>query len=544
MHYTVKIPIKTDSFIEKHCKARFEAGKCIFNAIQGEALRREKAYEETEEYKRATLLMKKTKEEELEKKDRKELKKQIVELYKTAKTKTGWYLRSAGKYGRNNSLEQFAFGIRKFWIADHLNATIVQYLAGRVYKKMTNGKYVKSKGKYKRKKYKFYSKKHPLTCFEDNGGKTIRINWDDNLIIWPGKLCQLKMPLVLDPKDLKHKFLLENRNHMRHVNISREKYKGGWRYFACIVCEGSPPHKDKNKLGVGEIGMDVGPSTVAYVSDYDARILELCDELRHIEEEIKKLQCKTSRQRRENNPKNFEEDKFVKNPNGKWIRKKGVVKKGAKNWKISNRQQKNEVKLAELHRKEKEHRRCLHGKLANELRAQGDIIKFENLSYKSWQQDKRFSKSIQKRAIGQSIQLIKDKYEMTGGVSKEINTYESKLSQTCPNCGDEKRKDLNERIHKCENCGYTMQRDLASAVAAKFYDTETKSLRADEAKKFCQGEGHILKAACEQLLKSASAERLRSRFGLKRSELERIVFNDNDPPPNGFFGFSEKEKGE
>jgi putative transposase len=36
-------------------------------------------------------------------------------------------------------------------------------------------------------------------------------------------------------------------------------------------------------------------------------------------------------------------------------------------------------------------------------------------------------------------------------------------SQTCPNCRTEVRKDLSVRLHECHECGYVVDRDLASA---------------------------------------------------------------------------------
>ncbi len=36
-------------------------------------------------------------------------------------------------------------------------------------------------------------------------------------------------------------------------------------------------------------------------------------------------------------------------------------------------------------------------------------------------------------------------------------------SQTCPNCRLEVRKELSERVHSCPECGYQVDRDIASA---------------------------------------------------------------------------------
>ncbi|NMG22295.1 hypothetical protein DP116_23720 [Brasilonema bromeliae SPC951] len=38
-----------------------------------------------------------------------------------------------------------------------------------------------------------------------------------------------------------------------------------------------------------------------------------------------------------------------------------------------------------------------------------------------------------------------------------------KTSQICPNCGTETGKKELSRVHVCENCGYTTDRDVAAA---------------------------------------------------------------------------------
>lgn len=41
--------------------------------------------------------------------------------------------------------------------------------------------------------------------------------------------------------------------------------------------------------------------------------------------------------------------------------------------------------------------------------------------------------------------------------------------QTCPNCGHQKAKTLDERIHKCRGCGYEQDRDIASAEVCLYW---------------------------------------------------------------------------
>ncbi len=41
-------------------------------------------------------------------------------------------------------------------------------------------------------------------------------------------------------------------------------------------------------------------------------------------------------------------------------------------------------------------------------------------------------------------------------------------SQTCPNCGAHTgKKELEERVHNCSECGYTTDRDVAAAIVVE-----------------------------------------------------------------------------
>lgn len=61
------------------------------------------------------------------------------------------------------------------------------------------------------------------------------------------------------------------------------------------------------------------------------------------------------------------------------------------------------------------------------------------------------------------MQLLRYKVTDTGGLWAEAPTKKLKPSQTCPECGHVRKKALSERTHRCEKCGHTEPRDLASA---------------------------------------------------------------------------------
>ena len=90
-------------------------------------------------------------------------------------------------------------------------------------------------------------------------------------------------------------------------------------------------------------------------------------------------------------------------------------------------------------------------------------VSTEKLSYKAFQ--KLYGKSIGVRAPASFENRLSDRITLLGGEFQSINTYHTRLSQTCI-CGAIKKKALSERMHTCPDCGTTMQRDLFSAFLA------------------------------------------------------------------------------
>ena len=63
--------------------------------------------------------------------------------------------------------------------------------------------------------------------------------------------------------------------------------------------------------------------------------------------------------------------------------------------------------------------------------------------------------------------------EILGWVCKKRGVYFAKVgahgtSQTCPNCGSHTgKKELDERVHNCSECGYIADRDVAAAIVVE-----------------------------------------------------------------------------
>jgi len=251
-------------------------------------------------------------------------------------------------------------------------------------------------------------------------------------------------------------------SQVKYVRLVRRKVSGKNRFYAQLVCKGKPFIKPKNVRGLGDVGIDIGPSTIAIVGDNQSALKQFAVELDFKQEQICRLQRKMDRSRRATNPDNY-------NANG-------TVRKGVKRWKSSKSYLKTRNAKANLERKLAAQRKSLHGELVNDILRGGDVIKLEKLSYKAFQ--KLFGKSIGKRAPGIFVSHLKNKAERAGGRVVEIPTYNTKLSQTCQ-CGRVKKKKLKERVHNCV-CGIYAQRDLYSALLAKHIEPDTFVLQVSQ----------------------------------------------------------------
>src|SRR5690606_22190446 len=70
------------------------------------------------------------------------------------------------------------------------------------------------------------------------------------------------------------------------------------------------------------------------------------------------------------------------------------------------------------------------------------------------------SKSFHNASWGIFTSILEYKAENAGIKVEKVDPRYT--SQTCPNCGNIKKKSLSERIHNCE-CGYSGNRDIVAA---------------------------------------------------------------------------------
>ena len=114
------------------------------------------------------------------------------------------------------------------------------------------------------------------------------------------KWNKLNLSVIIKNNDVYAQKAIQDR--VKYCRIVRKLIRGGYKFYVQLVMEGLPPikvNKDgeiKRNIGLGNVGIDIGTRTIAFSSQYDVKLLELCPEVENIEKEKKKLQRKLDRQ--------------------------------------------------------------------------------------------------------------------------------------------------------------------------------------------------------------------------------------------------------
>jgi hypothetical protein len=279
-----------------------------------------------------------------------------------------------------------------------------------------------------------------------------------------------------------------------------------------LALEGHAYQKPKHPIGKATVGTDLGPSTIAICStepDQQARLTPFGAELGDKTKEITRLQRQMDRQRRANNPDNYDEKGQIKKQRGQKLR-----------WQESRGYQETRRRKAHLERKLAAHRKSLHGKLAHELIALGHTIHLEKISYKAWQ--KTYGKSVGRNAPGMFLEHLKRLVASTGGTLVEIPTRAARLSQFCHGRGTCVKKPLSQRWHQC-SCGVgPIQRDLYSAFLAAYLQANTLVPSCDLYNGVWEGAESCLRAAHEEVQQRANAgQHLPQSMGISRARARR-----------------------
>ncbi len=164
---------------------------------------------------------------------------------------------------------------------------------------------------------------------------------------------------------------------------------------------------------------------------------------------------------------------FVASSRGELIKTPEFVLSAARKLKSLQRRLKNKIKgsvnwlrlqkkIAKLHFKVANRREDWLYKLAHHFCAVTDNIFVEDINFKAWQRG-LFGKQIGNSAIGKFLNQILPFIAWKTGVYYQ-KVDKDFTSQECPSCRlPTGKKSLNQRVHNCQYCGVTLDRDVAAA---------------------------------------------------------------------------------
>ena len=309
------------------------------------------------------------------------------------------------------------------------------------------------------------------------------------------KATFITLPILHNPKHVDYEMmaLKGGSRSIKVLTVVRRLVRGQYKFYLQLTIDGEKPQKGRT-LGKGNVGIDLGPTTVAVSGENVVSIDKLASKCDNIQEEITRLSRKIDRSRRANNPQNFNED--------------GTIKRGIKLfWNDSNRYKELRRELAELRRKQAAIRKQQHIDRANALLKEGDTFIVENNQISSWttraketklnektgkiQKKKRFGKSVANHAPSMFVSILENKVKSLGGEVVKVDTKNA-ASQYDFTDNSFTKHELKERNVTLSN-GDTHQRDMLAALnlqhlkydkaETKQYDTEAM---AADYERFCQ----------------------------------------------------------
>lgn len=284
---------------------------------------------------------------------------------------------------------------------------------------------------------------------------------------------KMKIPIIVRKNDYYAEEALED--NIKFCRIIKKIIKGKTKWYVQLIIESIPPDKVdldtgeiKRSIGKGDVGIDIGTSTIAISSKTDVKIFELADKVENIENEKRIIMRKMDRSKRLNNPNNYNEDKTIKKQGNKKVI-----------WIKSKKYNKNQNILKELYRKQVDIRKTQHEIMANYIISLGDNIYVEKMNFaglqkKSKRGRKRFGKSLANRAPAMLLEIINRKLKYHNRELIKINTWIVKASQYNHFNQTYKKKSLSERWNDFD--GIRVQRDMYSAFLIMNVEDDLQSV--------------------------------------------------------------------
>lgn len=449
-YFTTQFSLKTEKFQEDILDKRFEIGRQIYNSLVNITQKRYREMIKTKVYRNLMFQLSGDKNKD------KPIWKQINEVRKQF---------GMSEYSFYKDVQKM-----QHHFSNNIDVRTTRSIASNLWKAyeklfFVNGEII-------------HHKKYGSLNSLEGQSNTQGIRFRDDRILWNG----LEIPVVINYNNYYESQALKS--EIKYCRIIRKFVRKKYKYYVQIVFKGTPPIKvdketgeAKHYIGEGDVGIDIGTSTIAYSSSTDVKILELADKVQDIEDEKRRLLRKMDRSRRATNPNNYNEDGTIK--------KQGNKKA---TWNKSNHYIKYQNQSKELYRKQADVRKYQHKCLANQIIPLGDNIYVETMNFSGlakkstktekndkgkFKRKKQFGKTIANRAPSMLLSIIDRKLSYYGKSLIRIDTWSAKASQFNHFDGTYNKKKLSQRWNVFN--GVKVQRDMYSAFLIMNTASDLKS---------------------------------------------------------------------
>ena len=240
--FVCEVPLRVTPAQERTLLARLEAARQVRVTCLGQARTRARLVRESKAFQHARTL------------PRDDPARKAC--FREARTQHGF-----SEYALHSYAQQFGHS----WLGEHLDSLAIQTLATRAYRAANR----LLLGKARRVRFKG---KHQLDTVEGKTN-TSGIRWCGDHVAWTG----LKLSARLNRRDSVQAHGLAC--PVKHVRMVRRKLGERNRFYAQLVFQGTPFQKQEHHLGSGIVGLDLGPSALAVVSEQSARLEPFCPEV-------------------------------------------------------------------------------------------------------------------------------------------------------------------------------------------------------------------------------------------------------------------------
>jgi hypothetical protein len=462
--YILELKLVTECWQEHILHTRFDIARKLYNMVLSYALKQTQRMKESKQYRQHLRSYRNAKKKLLATKNKKEkasYEKELKHMHKTLTESRKSF--SLDEYKLHAYVKKHQHNYKK-----HIDSNTFQKIASTVWKAMEK---VLFEGK------RAHFKKYGALKSVEGKSNSAGIRFKENTLYWNG----LVFPVRIRKNDL---FIKESllTHKIKYCRIIKKEIQGKDVYYVQLVMDGVPPDKRINSTGAfrhhkqqnERVGIDIGTSTIAIVSEKKVLLQQLVPGVPLFEKKKRRLLRKLDRSRRHTNKANYNED--------------GTVKRGIRlQWVRSKNYFKTLYQLKELSRQKAVYIKEKHGALTNTIFSLGDEVYIEKMNFSAlakrsketkqkkdgtYQSKKRFGKSIHNHSPAMLVNILKRKLLYTNLLLQEVNTHTFKASQYNHVLDEYKKKKLHERWSRVGK--HVIQRDIYSAFLLMNSDDSKK----------------------------------------------------------------------